>query len=82
MVSFPPVVRFYTIVFTCTKVSHGSEIAFVYGAPPNATASATGLSEAMIEYWVSFATSLDPNDGKGISREQNLVEQLVHDSST
>lgn len=70
------------MVFICTKVSHGSEIVFVYGAPPNANASATGLSEAMIEYWVSFATSLDPNDGKGISREQDLVKELVHDLST
>ncbi|KAJ3899439.1 extracellular triacylglycerol lipase precursor [Lentinula edodes] len=71
-------------------VSHGSEIAFVYGAPPNATASATGLSEAMIEYWVSFATSLDPNDGKGISRptweqytpQNQVVIQLNGDNTT
>ncbi|KAJ3802310.1 hypothetical protein GGU11DRAFT_765879 [Lentinula aff. detonsa] len=31
-------------------VSHGSEIAFVYGTPPNATASAIALSTAMIDY--------------------------------
>ncbi|KAJ4475097.1 triacylglycerol lipase [Lentinula lateritia] len=71
-------------------VSHGSEIVFVYGAPPNANASATGLSEAMIEYWVSFATSLDPNDGKGISRptweqytpRNQVVMQLNGDNTT
>ncbi|KAJ3875865.1 extracellular triacylglycerol lipase precursor [Lentinula edodes] len=71
-------------------VSHGSEIVFVYGAPPNTNASATGLSEAMIEYWVSFATSLDPNDGKGISRptweqytpRNQVVIQLNGDNTT
>ncbi|KAJ3886403.1 extracellular triacylglycerol lipase precursor [Lentinula edodes] len=71
-------------------VSHGSEIVFVYGAPPNPNASATGLSEAMIEYWVSFATSLDPNDGKGISRptweqytpQNQVVMQLNGDNTT
>ncbi|PFH51193.1 hypothetical protein AMATHDRAFT_59728 [Amanita thiersii Skay4041] len=49
-------------------VSHGSEVTFVYGAPPDQTASATRLSAFMIDYWVSFATSLDPNDGRGIPR--------------
>lgn len=57
-------------------MSHGTEIAFVYGAPPNATASAIGLSEAMIDYWVSFATSLNPNDGKGIPRKNNLIQRI------
>ncbi|GAW02803.1 extracellular triacylglycerol lipase precursor [Lentinula edodes] len=71
-------------------VSHGTEIAFVYGAPPNATASAIGLSEAMIDYWVSFATSLNPNDGKGIPRlmweqytpQNQVVIQLNGDNTT
>ncbi|PBK63745.1 esterase 1 [Armillaria solidipes] len=51
-------------------VSHGSEIAFVYGDPGtlNQSASAKALSVAMIDYWVSFATSLDPNDGRGSRR--------------
>ncbi|KAK7019641.1 hypothetical protein VNI00_018026 [Paramarasmius palmivorus] len=52
-------------------VSHGSEVVFVYGAAlasGNASVSAVTLSTAMIEYWVSFATSLDPNDGKGVPR--------------
>ncbi|KAJ4499266.1 esterase 1 [Lentinula lateritia] len=71
-------------------VSHASEIPFVYGAPPNATASATGLSEMMIDYWVSFATSLNPNDGKGIARptweqytpQNQAVIQLNGDNTT
>ncbi|KAK0219624.1 extracellular triacylglycerol lipase precursor [Armillaria nabsnona] len=51
-------------------VSHGSEIVFVYGDPEtrNQSASANALSIAMIDYWVSFATSLDPNDGRGSPR--------------
>ncbi|KAJ7576719.1 extracellular triacylglycerol lipase precursor [Mycena floridula] len=48
-------------------VVHGSEIPFVYGSV-NTSASAQQLSSVMIDYWVSFATSLDPNDGKGIPR--------------
>ena len=42
---------------------------FVYGAPPDKSPSAVGLSENMIDYWVSFATSLDPNDGHGTPRK-------------
>ncbi|KAJ3751248.1 esterase 1 [Lentinula detonsa] len=71
-------------------VFHSSELAFVYGAPPNATASAIGLSTAMIDYWVSFATSLDPNDGKGSSRptweqytpDNQVLIQLNGDNTT
>ncbi|EJD02497.1 esterase 1 [Fomitiporia mediterranea MF3/22] len=45
-------------------VSHGSEILYVYGAPQNGPDSVV-LSSTMIDYWVSFATTLDPNDGLG-----------------
>ncbi|KAF9048014.1 hypothetical protein BDZ89DRAFT_941519, partial [Hymenopellis radicata] len=43
---------------------------FVYGLAPllNETASSIALSRAVIDYWVSFATSLDPNDGLGVAR--------------
>ena len=50
-------------------VSHGSEVFFVYGAPPDKSVSALNLSRIMIDYWVSFATSLDPNDGLGDPRK-------------
>ena len=50
-------------------VSHGSEVPYVYGAPLDESASATSLSSIMIDYWVSFATSLDPNDGRGNPRK-------------
>ncbi|PPQ91996.1 hypothetical protein CVT25_004652 [Psilocybe cyanescens] len=49
-------------------VTHGSEVPFVYGAPTDTSASALRISAVMIDYWVSFATSLDPNDGHGIPR--------------
>lgn len=52
-------------------VDHGSEVDFVYGAVPlvDGTQAADVLSSIMIHYWVSFATSLNPNDGLGLSRE-------------
>ncbi|KAE9389992.1 esterase 1 [Gymnopus androsaceus JB14] len=49
-------------------VPHFTEVDYVYGSVENATESDTVLSTAMIDYWVSFATSLDPNDGKGAAR--------------
>ncbi|KAK7042562.1 carboxylic ester hydrolase [Favolaschia claudopus] len=47
-------------------VSHGSEIVYVYGAPGDTSASAIFISRVMTDYWLSFATSLTPNDGKGV----------------
>ncbi|KAF7366360.1 Carboxylic ester hydrolase [Mycena sanguinolenta] len=51
-------------------VAHLSEIPYVYGditIAANGTGPGT-LSEIMQDYWLSFATSLDPNDGKGAPR--------------
>ncbi|KAJ6481879.1 extracellular triacylglycerol lipase precursor, partial [Mycena sanguinolenta] len=51
-------------------VAHLSEIPYVYG-DITVAANGTGpgsLSEIMQDYWLSFATSLDPNDGKGAPR--------------
>lgn len=50
------------------QVFHSSEVRFVYGAPTDTSAAATALSGVMIDYWVSFATSLNPNDGLGNKR--------------
>lgn len=47
-------------------VAHGAELSYVFGAPGAAPAST--LSATMKDYWISFATSLDPNDGKGNDR--------------
>ncbi|KAE9397189.1 hypothetical protein BT96DRAFT_996028 [Gymnopus androsaceus JB14] len=44
------------------------EIPYVYGTVKTPTESDSVLSTAIIDYWVSFTTSLDPNDGKGSPR--------------
>ncbi|TFK66012.1 esterase 1 [Pluteus cervinus] len=49
-------------------VTHSSEIPFVYGHPLANSTAARALSRVMINYWVSFATSLTPNDAKGVAR--------------
>ncbi len=53
-----------------SQVAHANDVYFVYGlvSQLNQTASSIALSSAMIDYWVSFATSLDPNDGLGVPR--------------
>ncbi|KAM5539639.1 hypothetical protein V8D89_006748 [Ganoderma adspersum] len=51
-------------------VRHGAEVPYVYGFSYIAEANATSglVSQAMVDYWVSFAVSGTPNDGKGLSR--------------
>ncbi|KAF7366897.1 Carboxylic ester hydrolase [Mycena sanguinolenta] len=59
-----------TVVPPFLGVSHGSEVTYVYGAPTDTSASAILISRLMTDYWVSFATSLTPNDGLGIPRPE------------
>ncbi|CDO72172.1 hypothetical protein BN946_scf184970.g24 [Trametes cinnabarina] len=47
-------------------VAHGSELGYVFNQPGEEPART--LSAVMKDYWLSFATSLNPNDGKGNSR--------------
>jgi len=50
-------------------VNHGSEVNYVYGQlPSTAPASSQQLSSQMMDYWISFVVSQDPNDGKGSQR--------------
>ncbi|KAJ8523188.1 hypothetical protein ONZ45_g322 [Pleurotus djamor] len=51
-------------------VAHGIDIAYVYGnpLPQPAPESARHLSLVMMDYWLSFTSSLHPNDGKGTER--------------
>ncbi|KAJ7206513.1 extracellular triacylglycerol lipase precursor [Mycena pura] len=51
-------------------VTHASEIAYVYGSPSDPSPAATLISRVMTDYWVSFATSLTPNDGLGVPRPE------------
>ena len=52
-------------------VFHSSELFYFYPGPyffPGLTEkgqSNTRLSRVMLDYWISFAVSLTPNDGKG-----------------
>ena len=51
-------------------VAHGAQVAYVYGrVPPTADAASRDLSVVMMDYWISFVVSLDPNDRKGAERE-------------
>lgn len=50
-------------------VTHASELFNVYGQDvilPHVEADF--LDIPMVDYWLSFATSLDPNDGRGEAR--------------
>jgi acetylcholinesterase len=46
-------------------VSHSTDKPYLFG---DCQPKCTSLSEMMMDYWLSFATSLDLNDGKGSSR--------------
>ena len=50
-------------------VTHTLEIPYVYGqtALTSPNPAVRLLSEAMADYWISFAVSLTPNDGKGVN---------------
>ena len=50
-------------------VYHSSEVPYVYGSPSivEANEESGRVSLAMVDYWVSFAVSGTPNDGKGLA---------------
>ncbi|CAK5277034.1 unnamed protein product [Mycena citricolor] len=51
-------------------VDHGAEVNYVLGGLNDTTPSAVQLSRVMMDYWISFATSLTPNDGIGSQRPE------------
>lgn len=53
---------------TSDIVFHSAEIPLVYGQPQEPTPSALTLSNMMVDYWISFAATLTPNDGRGGQR--------------
>ncbi|KAK0447147.1 extracellular triacylglycerol lipase precursor [Armillaria borealis] len=87
--SIPKSIR---LILRRSLVPHGSEIPFIYGTLNSSAEpeSSILLGEMMVDYWVSFATSLDPNDGLGISRpfwpqytpENEVLLQLHGDNTT
>lgn len=57
-------------------VQHGCEIPYVFGGTPNGPA-ATILSQNVMDYWISFAHNLDPNDSFGnTSRKYSVLQYL------
>ncbi|KAJ7643875.1 extracellular triacylglycerol lipase precursor [Roridomyces roridus] len=60
-------------------VSHGLELSYLFGKL-DGTASATFLSLVMMDYWISFATSLTPNDGFGFPRPR-WTQWTSHDQT-
>ncbi|PPQ85748.1 hypothetical protein CVT25_003066 [Psilocybe cyanescens] len=46
-------------------VAHSTEVFYVFNTLANRTPTAVSLSSNMQDYWISFATSLDPNDNHG-----------------
>ncbi|TFK25304.1 triacylglycerol lipase 3 [Coprinopsis marcescibilis] len=49
-------------------VPHAAEIGYVYGNAFDAGESGRRLTTTMMDYWISFAVNLDPNDDKGSKR--------------
>ena len=59
-------------------MTHTLEIPYVYGqtALTSPNPAVRLLSEAMADYWISFAVSLTPNDGKGLNSTCSPCAQL------
>ena len=50
-------------------VTHGAEIAYVHGGVDPSYSAGQKFSNVVMDYWISFTVSLDPNDGKGVESE-------------
>ncbi|KAF9264361.1 alpha/beta-hydrolase, partial [Marasmius fiardii PR-910] len=65
-------------------VPHTSEILYVFGnfEVENSTMPQTAhdLSMMMMDYWISFAVEVDPNDGRGVSRPRWRQYHSLSDS--
>lgn len=49
-------------------VPHGAEIPYIFGNTADPTDAACEVEIAMMDYWISFSVSGNPNDGKGTQR--------------
>ncbi|KAJ6582089.1 extracellular triacylglycerol lipase precursor [Mycena capillaripes] len=74
-------VKTYTYLFNDPQldsgflgIPHASELSYVYGIPlitfvtPASNEAFNALSPIIMDYWISFASTLNPNDGKGVKR--------------
>ncbi|KAG7086180.1 hypothetical protein E1B28_002137 [Marasmius oreades] len=58
-----------SVTVPATGVVHGADLPYVWGFPTiSGSADGTQLNEQIMDYWISFITSLDPNDGLGTER--------------
>ncbi|KAH8799487.1 esterase 1 [Flagelloscypha sp. PMI_526] len=62
-----------SLLWVLFHVTHATDLPYVFGNgstqfPGPSTPNAQTLSEQMMDYWISFIVSLDPNDGKGANR--------------
>ncbi|KAF8147683.1 extracellular triacylglycerol lipase precursor [Crassisporium funariophilum] len=53
-------------------IGHAAELSYLFGGLTRSTPTAVALSGVMRDYWISFATSLDPNDLNGTPRPRWL----------
>ncbi|KAH6896269.1 triacylglycerol lipase 3 [Coprinopsis sp. MPI-PUGE-AT-0042] len=49
-------------------VRHAAEVPYLFGDSTDPTLGGQHLSKLIMEYWISFAVNLDPNDNKGLER--------------
>ncbi|KAJ7590024.1 esterase 1 [Mycena floridula] len=59
-----------TFIPSSSGVAHGNDLFYLFGWLPlfNGTQESIEFAQVMRDYWISFATSLDPNDGRGTTR--------------
>ena len=58
-------------------VTHGAEIAYVHGTVDPSDAAGQTFSNVVMDYWISFTVSLDPNDGKGAESEHYVCVNFL-----
>jgi carboxylesterase type B len=58
-------------------VTHGAEIAYVHGSVDPSDSAGQTFSNVVMDYWISFTVSLDPNDGRGSEREYCVCLNLA-----
>ena len=62
-------------------VTHGGELPYFFGnLSTSGPSNVANLSRAMLDYWISFAVSLTPNDGQGTSSTLRYASTSLNSS--
>jgi carboxylesterase type B len=64
----PDVLGYVQRLMSFFAVVHVQEKPYVYGHTAAFSQESRLLSDRIMDYWISFATSLTPNDGLGVER--------------